>query len=63
MSDSSWRVLGYERFAREECLIGEFPSRAVTEAAVREAERRHELTQDAPLRFADDQLARRPCTP
>jgi hypothetical protein len=46
----SWRVLGYDRFAREEYLIGEFPSRALAEAAAREAERRHELTQDAPLR-------------
>jgi hypothetical protein len=50
MPDSSWRVLGYDRFAREEYLIGEFPSRALAEAAAREAERRHELTQDAPLR-------------
>jgi|GEM_PF-1289279 len=50
MPESSWRVLGYDRFAREEYLIGEFPSRALAEAAAREAERRHELTQDAPLR-------------
>jgi hypothetical protein len=50
MPNSSWRVLGYDRFAREEYLIGEFPSRALAEAAAREAERRHELTQDEPLR-------------
>lgn len=50
MPDSSWRVLGYDRFAREEYLIGDFPSRALAEAAVREAERRHERSQDEPLR-------------
>jgi hypothetical protein len=50
MPDPSWHVLGYDRFAREEYLIGEFPSRALAEAAAREAERRHELTQDAALR-------------
>lgn len=50
MPDSTWRVLGYDRFAREEYLIGEFPSRALAEAAAREAERRHGLTQDEPLR-------------
>jgi hypothetical protein len=50
MPDSFWRVLGYDRFPREEYLIGEFPWRALAEAAAREAERRHELTQDAPLR-------------
>ena len=50
MPDSSWRVLGYDRFAREEYLIGEFPSRALAEAAAREAKRRHERTQDEPLR-------------
>jgi len=50
MPNSSWRVLGYDRFAREEYLIGEFPSRALAEAAAGEAERRHERTQDAALR-------------
>jgi hypothetical protein len=47
---ASWRVLGYDRFAREEYLIGEFPSRALAEAAAGEAARRHERTQDEPLR-------------
>ncbi|HET7232868.1 MAG TPA: hypothetical protein VFJ16_22855 [Longimicrobium sp.] len=50
MPDNSWRVLGYDRFAREEYLIGEFPSRALAEAAAREAEHRHERTQDESLR-------------
>lgn len=50
MPDYPWRVLGYDHVAREEYLIGEFSSRALAEAAAREAQRRHELTQDELLR-------------
>ena len=45
-----WKVMGYDTFAREEYLVGEYPTRQLAEAAVEAAERRHAEFQDEPLR-------------
>jgi len=45
-----WQVRGYDTFAREEYLIGEYPTRQLAEAAADAAERRHAEFQDEPLR-------------
>ncbi|HEX6747893.1 MAG TPA: hypothetical protein VF092_11435 [Longimicrobium sp.] len=45
-----WKVMGYDTFAREEYLIGEYPTRELAEAAADAAERRHAAHQDEPLR-------------
>jgi len=45
-----WKVMGYDTFAREAYLIGEYPTRALAEAAADAAERRHEQHQDEALR-------------
>ncbi|HEX8693827.1 MAG TPA: hypothetical protein VF746_15500 [Longimicrobium sp.] len=50
MPEGVWKVLGYDTFAREEYLVGEYPTRALAEAAACEAERRHAEFQDEPLR-------------
>ena len=38
---ATWRVMGYDTFAREEYVVGEYPTRAEAESAVAAAERRH----------------------
>ena len=45
-----WRVMGYDTFAREEYVIGEYPTRDAAEAAADAAELRQSEHQDAPLR-------------
>ena len=45
-----WKVMGYDTFAREEYLVGEYPTRQLAEAAVAAAERRQAEFQDEPLR-------------
>jgi len=50
MAEGVWKVLGYDTFAREEYPIGEYPTRALAEAAARKAEERHARFQDEALR-------------
>jgi hypothetical protein len=45
-----WKVMGHDTFAREDYLIGEYPTRELAEAAAGAAERRHARSQDEPLR-------------
>ncbi|MFL5537458.1 MAG: hypothetical protein ACJ8J0_00610 [Longimicrobiaceae bacterium] len=42
--------MGYDTFAREEYLVGEYPTRQLAEAAVAAAELRQAEHQDEPLR-------------
>lgn len=42
--------MGYDTFAREEYLIGEYPTRQLAEEAADAAERRQARFQDEPLR-------------
>jgi hypothetical protein len=45
-----WKVMGYDTFAREEYLVGEYATRQLAEAAVAAAELRQAEHQDEPLR-------------
>ncbi|HSU14102.1 MAG TPA: hypothetical protein VLK66_08395 [Longimicrobium sp.] len=45
-----WRVMGYDTFAREEYVVGEYATRALAQAAVDAAERRQAGFQDEALR-------------
>ena len=47
---ATWKVMGYDTFAREEYIVGEYPTRAEAESAVAAAERRHAEHQDEALR-------------
>jgi len=46
----AWTVMGYDTFAREEYLVGEYPTCRLAEAAAEAAGRRHADSQDEPLR-------------
>ncbi len=45
-----WKVMGHDTFAREDYLIGEYPTRRLAEEAADAAERRQSRFQDEPLR-------------
>ena len=48
--DNTWKVYGRDTFAREDYLVGEFPSEADAQAALEKIAERLARTQDEPLR-------------
>jgi hypothetical protein len=50
VAEGLWKVWGHDTFAREDYLIGEFPTEAEAQRVAREKEERLARTQDEGLR-------------